>query len=147
MSNVRTLQRLLEPVVAPSKAALGVDVVHIPTWSGIRTRTGPALDRRVYTDGELHFAQGRPDRLATRLAAKEAVLKLLGTGIRGIGLRDVEVVSNAEGEPTVVLHGPARDRHAELLLGPIAVSLCHEEDMAYAVVVALPARASGGGEQ
>jgi holo-[acyl-carrier protein] synthase len=141
------LLRTLQPLADEAHAAVGVDAVHIPTWAGILARTGPTLGRRVYTDQELGFADGRADRLATRLAAKEAVLKALGTGIRGIGLHEVEVISQPEGAPTVVLHGAAGERHRQLNLGPIAISLCHEEDMAYAVALALPLRTDQGGER
>ena len=132
------LQRLMSPLANPAGAAVGVDAVHIPTWADILARSGSAVENKIYTDQELKFACGRADRLATRFAAKEAVLKALGTGIRGVGLQDVEVVCRPEGAPEVALHGAARNRHGELHLGPIAVSLCHEEDMAYAVALALP---------
>src|SRR5260370_1924626 len=78
---------------------VGVDVVHIPTWSRHLELGGQALLDRVYTEGELSFAAGRPERLATRLAAKEAVLQLLRRGIRGVSLRGVEVVSWPAGQP------------------------------------------------
>jgi holo-[acyl-carrier protein] synthase len=141
------LLRTVQPVTDDLQAAVGVDAVHIPTWAAILARTGPALGHRVYTDQELGFADGRADRLATRLAAKEAVLKALGTGIRGIGLHEVEVISLPEGVPTVVLHGAASERHGELELGPIVISLCHEEDMAYAVALALPLTSDVGGQR
>lgn len=141
------LLRALQPFADEAQAAVGVDAVHIPTWAGILARTGRALVNRVYTDQELGFADGRIDRLATRLAAKEAVLKALGTGNRGIGLHEVEVVSQPEGAPTVVLHGAASERHGELNLGPVAISLCHEDDVAYAVALALPLRRDPGGER
>jgi holo-[acyl-carrier protein] synthase len=141
------LLHTLQPLAEQAHAAVGVDAVHIPTWAGILAKTGRAVGRRVYTDQELGSADGRADRLATRLAAKEAVLKALGTGIRGIGLHEVEVVSEPEGAPTIVLHGAASERHGELNLGPVAISLCHEEDMAYAVALALPLRNDAGGGQ
>jgi holo-[acyl-carrier protein] synthase len=141
------LLRTVQPVTDDVQAAVGVDAVHIPTWAAILAKTGPTLGHRVYTDQELGFADGRADRLATRLAAKEAVLKALGTGIRGIGLHEVEVISLPEGVPTVVLHGAASERHGELALGPVTISLCHEEDMAYAVALALPLPSDAGEEQ
>lgn len=137
------LLRAIQPLASQARVVVGVDAVHIPTWAAILAKTGQALDHKVYTDHELEFAGGRSDRLATRLAAKEAVLKALGTGIRGIGLREVEVVSQPEGAPTVVLHGAATRRHRDLNLGPIAISLCHEDDMAYAIALA-PHRSDSG---
>jgi phosphopantetheine--protein transferase-like protein len=132
-----TLEALSQAVLP---GAVGVDVVHIPTWGRYLDLTGEPLLRATYRPGELEFADGRHDRLATRLAGKEAVLKVLGTGIRGFGLREVEIVSTPEGKPTVRLHGAAVARAAELGFETIAVSLCHEDEFAFAV-------AAAGGEE
>jgi holo-[acyl-carrier protein] synthase len=126
----RALAALAETVVL---GPVGVDAVHIPTWSRYVELTGEALLRGTYQPQELEFSAGRPDRLSTRLAGKEAVLKVLGTGMRGIGLRDVEIVSAPEGKPTVRLHGPAAKRAEELRLVRIEISLCHENEFALAV--------------
>lgn len=143
-SRAAHLTAVTRPLVDAS-AAVGIDAVHIPTWAGILDRVGPALGERIYTAQELAFAAGRTERLATRLAAKEAVLKALGTGIRGVGLQEVEIVSTPEGLPTVVLHGAARSHHASLGLGPVAISLSHEDDTAYAIAIALPLAYSARG--
>jgi holo-[acyl-carrier protein] synthase len=112
---------------------IGVDAVHIPTWARHLDIGGPALAERIYTPGEIDFCAGRTERLAARLAAKEAVLKVLGTGIRGIALRDIEIRSDPDGRPHVSLHGRGAARAQELGLGGIAVSLCHEDDFGLAV--------------
>jgi len=125
---------------------VGVDVVHIPTWRRHLELGGQALLDRIYTAGEVSFAAGRPERLATRLAAKEAVLKLLGTGIRGVSLREVEVVSLATGQPVVRLLGRARSQALETGTANIAISLCHEDEFAVAVAVSDPSAAKGGSE-
>jgi holo-[acyl-carrier protein] synthase len=119
---------------------VGVDVVHIPTWQRYVELTGEPLLRATYQAGEVAFAAGRPDRLATRLAAKEAVLKVLGTGVRSVGLREVEVVSEPQGKPKVSLHGRAADRAVELGLETIEISLCHEGEYAFAVAAGQRAR-------
>jgi holo-[acyl-carrier protein] synthase len=131
------LARLAGQVLSPAR--VGVDAVHIPTWERHLRLGGDALLERTYTRGEIVFCVGRPDRLSSRLAGKEAVLKALGTGIRGVGLDDVEIVSEPTGRPTVVLHGPARERAAELGLDRIEVSLCHEAEIALAVAAGLTA--------
>ena len=113
----------------------GVDAVHIPTWERHLQLGGALLLDRTYQPQEIAFCDGRVERLAARLAAKEAVLKVLGTGIRGVGLRDVEVVSTPEGRPTIGLHGPAGQALAAVRLDHIEVSLCHEHE--YALAVAL----------
>ena len=114
---------------------VGVDAVHISTWERHVRLGGQKLLARIYTTGELAFAEGRIERLATRIAAKEAVLKMLGTGVRGISLRDVEVVSTPQGEPQVVLHGPAQRRSEALRLSHVAISLAHENEYAIAFAV------------
>lgn len=126
----RATERLAQQIM---DGPVGVDAVHIPTWQRYIELTGEPLLRCTYRPGELAFAANRPDRLATRLAAKEAVLKVLGTGIRGVGLRDIEVVTAPEGKPTVRLHGPGAERARDLRLGSIEISLTHEGDYALAV--------------
>ena len=109
-----TLAARLDPLAhaVHGPARVGVDAVHIPTWERHLRLGGDALLRRTYARAEIEFCASRPDRLSSRLAGKEAVLKALGTGIRGVGLVDVEIVSEPAGRPTVVLHGAAR--HASL---------------------------------
>jgi holo-[acyl-carrier protein] synthase len=114
---------------------VGVDAVHIPTWERHLQLGGEALLRRIYTPKEIEFSAGRPDRLATRLAGKESVLKVLGTGIRGIGLIDVEVRSLPSGRPTVIVHGPARQATTDAGLSHVEISLCHEGEYALAVAI------------
>lgn len=114
---------------------IGVDAVHVPTWRRHLELGGAHLIARTYTTAEAAFCNGRADRLSTRFAAKEAVLKVLGTGIRGVGLLDVEIVSEPEGRPVVVLHGPARSAADAVSLARIEVSLCHEDDYALAVAI------------
>jgi len=124
------LERLTSSVLT---GPIGVDVVHIPTWSRYLELTGETLLRSTYRQEEVQFAAGRADRLSTRLAAKEAVLKVLGTGVRGIGFRDVEIVSEPEGRPTVRLYEAAAARAIELAIESIEISLCHEGEYAIAV--------------
>jgi holo-[acyl-carrier protein] synthase len=121
------------------QARVGVDAVHIPTWEHHLAVGGEALLKRVYTDSEIDFCAGRAERLSSRLAGKEATLKVLGTGIRGVALLDVEVVSMPSGRPTIRLHGAALGHASELGLDHIDVSLCHEHEMALAVAAGLSA--------
>jgi holo-[acyl-carrier protein] synthase len=116
---------------------VGADAVHIPTWERHLRLAGEPLVRRTYRPGETEFSAGRGERLAARLAGKEAVLKVLGTGIRGVGLHNVEILSTPCGRPEVVLHGPAKAEADRLGLTRIEVSLCHEQDYALAVAVGI----------
>lgn len=121
---VATLERSAGALISADR--VGVDAVHIPTWERHLAFAGEPLLRRVYTPGERRFSAGRIERLASRLA---------GTGVRGVALGDVEVVSEPAGRPTIVLHGPAGERAAELGLQRVEVSLCHEADLALAVAL------------
>ena len=92
--------------------------------------------RRVYTEFEIAYCRGRIRELAVRFAAKEAMMKALGTGIRGVGWREIEILADRRGKPLVYLHGRARKRAEAIGLGQPEVSLTHSEDMALAFVVA-----------
>jgi holo-[acyl-carrier protein] synthase len=126
---------LQESVHSLTCERVGVDAVHIPTWERHLQLGGSALVGRIYTAEEIDFCAGRVDRLATRLAGKEAALKVLGTGIRGVGLHDIEIRSMASGRPTVIVHGPAQKAAKEAELSRIEISLCHEEQHALAVAI------------
>ena len=80
-------------------------------------------------------------RLAGRFAAKEAISKVLGTGVRYIRWREVEILPGPAGKPYVILHGRASAVAAGLRLGPVSVSITHTGDLAIAFAVAL---AQGG---
>jgi holo-[acyl-carrier protein] synthase len=126
------------PAAAPS---VGLDLVDVPRFSLAVARRGDAFRRRVFTEGEWTYAGTRAERdrvLAARFAAKEAVLKALGTGWgRGISFRDVEVVGGGRAAPTLVLHGAAK-RHADALGVSVAISLSHAGSTASAVAIATP---------
>ena len=85
----------------------GVDIVEIERVAGVLARYGDRFLRRVFTPEEIAYCRGRAPNLAARFAAKEAVMKALGTGFRGVGWRDVEVVRAPSGRPQST---PARAR-------------------------------------
>jgi holo-[acyl-carrier protein] synthase len=94
--------------------------------------------RKVFTDGERHYADGDAERLATRFAAKEAVAKALGTGFRdGISPTAIEIVCDTAGTPTVVLHGAAATAAGALGVGRVRVSLTRDGGIAAAAAWAL----------
>ena len=113
----------------------GVDIVEIWRIGEAVARWGDRFFNRIYTPGELAYARGRLPQLAGRFAAKEAVMKALGTGVRGVGWREIEVVREPGQAPTVVLHGRARARAERMRMGEISISISHSRD--YAVVVAV----------
>lgn len=133
-----------------SSVSMGVDIVEIARIKAILDRSA-AFARRAFSEEEQKYcnATSAPERhYATRFAAKEAVLKTLGTGFScGVGPRDVEIVLNAAGKPRVRLHGRAREIAQELSIQeiPISLSFTHKEAVACAMAlredqIATPAR-------
>ena len=116
----------------------GVDFIEIDRVAQVLDRYGDRFLRRVFTPGEIAYCRGRAPNLAARFAAKEAVMKSLGTGFRGVGWRDVEVVRAPSGAPSPRLHGRARRRAERLGVTEIAISLSHSRE--YAMVVAVASR-------
>ena len=90
---------------------------------------------RVYTSDEIAYCRGRPPNLAVRFAAKEAMMKALGTGIRGVGWKDIEVVRHKSGAPAIRLHGRGQNQAQLLGVEEISVSLSHSIEYAVAFVV------------
>lgn len=114
----------------------GVDLIEIERVAGVLERHGERFLRRVFTPGEIAYCRGRAPNLAARFAAKEAVMKSLGTGFRGVGWRDVEVVRAPSGAPSPRLHGRALRRAERLGVTEIAISLSHSRGFAVAFAVA-----------
>lgn len=126
--------------VANEQVGLGVDIVEIARMKRILERT-PSFASKVFSEDERAYcdAHVNPEvHYATRFAAKEAVLKALGTGFAcGIGVRDVEVKRNSKGKPTVALYGRAREVAADLGVRelPISLSYTHAEAVACAMAI------------
>ena len=116
--------------------AVGVDLIEISRIGAVLERHGDRFLRRVYTERELAYANGRLSALAARWAAKEAAAKALGTGIGQVGFLEIEVVCDAQGKPELILHGNAVQLAQRLHLDQFAVSLSHAADYALAFVVA-----------
>ena len=121
---------------------LGIDIVRIARIAQTLEKFGDRFSRRVLTPAEAVYVRNRPQTLAGRWAAKEAVSKVLGLGVRGIGWRDIEVERLPTGAPAIRLHGRAARRAEQLEMGRIAVSISHEAD--YAVAIAYGVRTAGG---
>src|SRR5512135_1363230 len=121
---------------------LGIDIINVARIRETLARFGPRFARRVLTDREATYVRDRPETLAGRWAAKEAVSKVLGLGVRGIGWREIEIERLPTGQPAVVLHGRAAARASQLGIGRIAVSITHERE--YALAVAHAVRTIGG---
>ncbi len=116
---------------------VGIDLIEIERIERALERR-PRLAKRLFTPDEIAYAAGRarPGRhLAARFAAKEAVMKALGTGARGVAWREIEVLPNHRGKPLVYLHGRAEKRAERIGLEELDISLSHSRDFAVAFVV------------
>lgn len=127
------------PIWDPEAAGpieVGVDAIEIERIAGALKKFGARFLNRVYTERERERYAERPAELAARFAAKEAVMKALGTGVRGIHWRDIEVMPNRRGKPIVLLHERAANRARELGFRHFAISLTHSRTQSIAMVVA-----------
>ena len=113
----------------------GVDIIEIDRVKRVYERYGERFLRRIYTSREVAYCRGRAPQLASRFAAKEATMKALGTGVRGIRWRDIEVVRGRGQAPRIELHGTAKARAERIGLSQIAISLSHSKDFAVASVI------------
>ena len=114
---------------------VGVDIVEIHRIARVVERWGDRFLMRVYTPQEVSYCRGRTERLAARFAAKEAVMKALGTGIRGVSWKEIEVTRDRGQPPQVLLHGRAHARARHLGITQLALSLSHSQEYAVASVV------------
>lgn len=119
-----------------SRHEIGVDLIDIERIGRMLERFPDRFRRRILTDAEQRYCRSKTERIAGRWAAKEAVSKVLGLGVRGVGWREIEVLPNRAGAPQVILHRRARARAEALRLQELTVSISHERTMAMAVAVA-----------
>ena len=117
---------------------VGIDIIETGRIKGVLERHDARFLQRVYTEGEQRYCRHNVLHLAGRWAAKEAVSKVLGLGVRGVGWREIEIRRTPLGQPTVTLHGRAEQRAKAIgLREPLSVSISHIKDLAVAVAVGL----------
>ena len=118
---------------------LGLDIAEIDRIEQALTRHGAPILERLFTPAEVSYCEShknRSERYAARFAAKEAAMKALGTGWgRGVRWRDIEVVREPSGRPTLRLEGAAREVAARLGVKRISVSISHSGNLAVAQVI------------
>ena len=117
----------------------GVDLLLLQRFQRVLERHRERFLARIYTEREIDYCRGRTPELAARFAGKEAVMKALGTGVRGLRWREIEILANARGKPVVILHGAAQRRSHDIGLERIEISLTHERTMVCAFAVGQPA--------
>ena len=121
--------------------AHGIDLVDFPRIEEMIEQHGERFLNRVFTAAEQAYAGSNKngmEKLAGRFAAKEAVLKLMGTGWRGkIAWTDIEVINNSAGRPEVTLTGEVEKIAEKLGIEHISISITHTANFAIASAVAL----------
>lgn len=121
----------------------GIDIVECARIKQMIERHGIAFLQRVYTDCEISYCQSRRravEHFAGRWAAKEAVVKALGTGwSRAIDYRDIEVQNNTDGVPKIGLRGAAREQAQKQQITRVLISISHCEAYAVAHAIAVTA--------
>lgn len=118
---------------------IGTDIVSIPRINKACQRFGEKFINKIFTDEEANICKCKKDaapHLAARFAAKEAVLKALGTGVsKGIGFKDVEVARMQGSKPEIVLYGKGKEMAEFLGVKNIHISISHDADRALAFAV------------
>jgi len=129
------------PGQVTSLRSIGMDLVQISRIADSLARFGVRFERKLFTQGELGYAQAAPaqaaERLAARFAAKEAAIKALGLSESGVSWRDLEVRRHPGGECDLVLHGRAAEIARRNGITRLLLSLSHDGEYAGAVVAAL----------
>lgn len=115
--------------------SVGVDIIEINRIAESVKRWGDRFLHRIYTSAELEYCRGRPPQLAARFAAKEAVMKALGTGRYGLDWCEIEIVRQRGGPPFIRLHGRASNIAKRRSITHMALSISHSREYALASAV------------
>jgi holo-[acyl-carrier protein] synthase len=118
---------------------LGLDITEIDRIEAALKRHGAPILERLYTPAEVAYCEsfrGKVERYAGRFAAKEAAMKALGTGWRfGVRWRDIEVMREPTGKPSLRLHGAAGEIAERLGVKTISITVTHSGNLALAEVI------------
>ncbi|MEZ6065744.1 MAG: holo-ACP synthase [Planctomycetaceae bacterium] len=120
---------------------IGTDIIEVVRIGEMIERHGEVFLQRVYTEREIRYCQRRKAAMqhyAGRWAAKEAVMKTLGTGFsKGVGFRDIEVTSLKSGRPILELHGGAAEVAKKLGIDEVLITISHCRAYATATAIAM----------
>lgn len=117
----------------PAMQHIGVDIIEIARIKKAIDRWGWGFLKRVYTEPELELYLKNTSSLAARFSGKEAVIKTLNSD--GIGLREIEILSDSSGKPRVRLYGKAQLKARDLGLTSLDISLSHCREYAVACAI------------
>jgi holo-[acyl-carrier protein] synthase len=114
---------------------IGTDIIEIERIRRTIDRWGERFLNRVYTRDELALYGHRAHSLAASFASKEAVMKVLGTGNRGVAWREIETLYHPSGKPLIKLNGRAKKQAEKLGIKEIDVSMSHSRNYATATAI------------
>ena len=120
---------------------IGTDITECLRIARMIERHGELFINRVYTPEEIRYCRSRKQttqHFTGRWAAKEAILKALGTGWqRGIAWRDIEIRNEPDGRPVVAVRGGVKEVVEQLAIAKLLVSIshCHTHATAYAIAM------------
>ncbi len=113
---------------------IGVDIVEIERFKKIIEKYGEKFIKRVFHEKEISSSHSI-NTLAGKFAGKEAIMKMLGTGWRGIKWREIKILKSSHGKPYVELEGNAKKICEDLGIKRIQVSISHVRTLACAFVI------------
>ncbi|MEW6064544.1 ACP synthase [Desulforamulus profundi] len=116
---------------------IGTDIIEIERIELAVSRSGQQFLDRVFTPAEQEHCKGKVQCLAGRFAAKEAILKALGTGLRELRWTNIEILPNYLGKPEVKLTGAALELAEKMDVARVLVSISHDRGRAVAFAVAV----------
>ena len=114
---------------------IGTDIIEIARVRQTIERWGERFLQRVYTVQELAMYDNRAHSLAACFAGKEACMKVLGTGARGVAWREIEILHHHSGKPFITLHNRAKKQAESMGIREIDISLSHSREYATATAI------------
>lgn len=118
---------------------IGTDIIEISRVAKALKKLGTPFLERLFTEKEREYfrvQKGNVQTISGNFAAKEAVVKAMGTGISGFKWKDVEINRDQKGKPEVFLYNTAKEIAGESGIGRIVVSISHCKEYAIAYAVA-----------
>ena len=127
--------------ISVPRIKIGTDICQINRVQSVYKKYGKRFVKRVLTENEIKYIASNKkhliSRLAGRYAAKEATSKVLGTGLRGVYFKEIEILREPNGAPKIVLHKRAKLKAKEKGLDCFEISISHERDFAIAIVIGI----------
>jgi holo-[acyl-carrier protein] synthase len=120
------------------RAYIGVDIIEISRIEDAIKHWGNHFLRRIYTEKELSLYGSSLESLAGRFAGKEAAIKALSVAENNLSWKDIEILSEPNGRPEIILHGQAREQAQLFRLDRLEISLSHSRENAIAFVIGIP---------